>query len=88
MGTSGEHVGQTVRRRPRAHPESTRIRGQLGKEAAVKNGEQMTEKQEETQESVMSQEPRGENVPEEGQGQPHQEDRIWPERYPLDLKRR
>lgn len=36
----------------------------------------------------MSQKPRGENVPEGGQGQPHQEDRIWPERCSLDLERR
>ena len=36
----------------------------------------------------MSQKPRGENILEGGQGQLHQEDKIQPERYPLDLKKR
>lgn len=36
----------------------------------------------------MSQKPRGENILEGRQGQLHQEDKIQPERYPLDLKKR
>lgn len=36
----------------------------------------------------MSQKPRGENIPEGGQGKLHQEDKIQPESCPLDLKKR